>query len=108
MAAGAGCHTSSRSRDAREVEVLQGAQEYDTTLRASLRCGSKARRCGRTIQRMIEILRANRAAFVERLAARVAESVPQYSNVDTDEIRRNIDGLASDLLLLVEEGARAN
>jgi PAS domain S-box-containing protein len=56
---------------------------------------------------MIEILQANRTAFVEQLAARVA-AIPQYSLVNTEELRRNIDNLFGDLLVQLAEGKFAS
>src|SRR4051794_30529629 len=52
---------------------------------------------------MIELLRANQVAFVDRLAARVVASVPHYAQANADALRSNIDNLFGDLLVLLEQ-----
>jgi PAS domain S-box-containing protein len=54
---------------------------------------------------MIEILKAHRAAYIDRMVAKLTAQVPHYSALGADELRRNIDRFFDVLVPLLEEGA---
>src|SRR5690348_10362884 len=57
---------------------------------------------GRTIPHMIELIRANRTVFADRVFDRVVNTIPHYSQVDQAELRRSVDALVGDLIGLLE------